>query len=268
MNLEDKYNKLQEIIEDLGALVIGFSGGVDSALLAKVSYDVLGDDAVAVTAEAPIYTEQELEQAKKMAAEIGIKHQIVSIKADLMAEIKANPKDRCYHCKRKIFSQVKEFAAKRPAADGTNVDDLGDYRPGLRAIEELEIRSPLKEAGLNKKEIRSLSKQLGLSTWDYPSLTCLATRFPYGEEITADKLELLEQAEIYLQQLGFEQLRVRYHGDLARIEVAPAERKKFFDLDILDQVQQELEELGFDYVTMDVGGYQTGKMNKTLKNDD
>lgn len=265
MNLEEKYEKLKEIIEDLGQLVIGFSGGVDSSLLAKVSYDVLGDDALAVTAKAPIYAQHEIEQAKKMAAEIGINHQVVSIEADLMDVVKDNPTDRCYHCKKTIFFQVKDFAGERPVADGTNVDDLGDYRPGMKAIEELEVHSPLKEAGLNKTEIRQLSKELGLSTWEFPSTTCLATRFPYGEEITAEKLDLLEEAENYLHQLGFEQLRVRYHGDLARIEVAPAERSKFFAVDKLDQINQKLQELGFEYVTMDLGGYQTGKMNKLIE---
>jgi uncharacterized protein len=264
MNLEAKYNKLQQIIADLGSIVIGFSGGVDSTLLSKVSYDVLGDDALALTANAPIYAEQEIEQAKKMAQEIGINHQVVSIEGDLMGLVRSNPTDRCYHCKSKIFSQVKDFAGARPVADGTNVDDLGDYRPGLKAIEELEVHSPLKEAGLNKAEIRKLSKKLGLSSWDDPSLTCLATRFPYGEEITEEKLEMLEEAEIYLYNLGFEQLRVRYHGDLARIEVAPEERDKFFALDKLDEINQKLQDLGFDYVTMDLEGYQTGKMNKTI----
>ena len=268
MNLQAKYDKLQAIIKDLGAIVIGFSGGVDSTLLAKVSYDLLGDDALAVTAQAPIYADEEIEQAKKMAQEIGISHQVVSIEDDLMSVVGDNPTDRCYHCKKKIFSQVKEFAGDRPVADGTNIDDLGDYRPGLEAIEELEINSPLKEAGLTKAEIRELSKELGLSTWDYPSITCLATRFPYGEKITADKLKMLEEAEIYLRELGFEQLRVRYHGELARIEVAPEERSKFFDLAKLDQIEDKFKEFGFDYVTMDLGGYQTGKMNKSLTEDE
>ena len=267
MNLEEKYEQLKEIIADLGQIVIGFSGGVDSSLLAQVSYDVLGDDALAVTAKAPIYAQSEIEQAQKMAEEIGINHQVVSIEADLMAVVKDNPTDRCYHCKKTIFSQVKDFAGDRPVADGTNVDDLGDYRPGMKAIDELDVYSPLKEAGLNKTEIRQLSQQLGLSTWDFPSITCLATRFPYGEEITAEKLELLEAAEEYLFGLGFEQLRVRYHGDLARIEVAPKERIKFFAEDKLDQINQKLQELGFEYVTMDLGGYQTGKMNKSIEEE-
>lgn len=264
MDLTAKYNKLKEIIADLEEIVIGFSGGVDSSLLAKVSYDVLGENAVAVTATAPIYSHREIKQAQKMAEEIGIRHQLVSIEADLMETIKDNPTDRCYYCKKKIFSQVKEFAGDWVVADGTNVDDLGDYRPGLKAVKELEVHSPLKEAGLNKAEIRRLSQELGLSSWNLPSTTCLATRFPYGEEITSDKLESLEKAEVYLHQLGFEQLRVRYHGEIARIEVAPEERAKFFDLDKLDQINQKLQEFGFDYVTMDVGGYQTGKMNKSV----
>ncbi len=266
MDLTAKHNKLKEIIADLEEIVIGFSGGVDSSLLAKVSYDVLGDNALAVTAVAPIYSSREIKRAKKMAEEIGIQHQLVSIKSDLMEVVKDNPTDRCYHCKKMIFSQVKDFAGDWLVVDGTNVDDLGDYRPGMEAIEELEVHSPLKEAGLSKAEIRRLSKQLGLSSWGLPSTTCLATRFPYGEEITSDKLELLEKAESYLQQLGFEQLRVRYHGEIARIEVAPEERNKFFALDKLDQINQQLQEFGFDYVTMDLGGYQTGKLNKSVGN--
>ena len=263
MNLEDKHERLKEIIADLGQIVIGFSGGVDSSLLAQVSHNVLGDNAVAVTAKSPIHPQQELEQAQKMAEETGIRHQFLSLDEELMAEIEDNPTDRCYYCKRKIFTHLQEFAGNWPLADGTNVDDLGDYRPGMKAIDELEVHSPLKEAELSKSEIRELSQKLGLSTWDLPSTTCLATRLPYGEEITEEKLELIEAAEIYLQQLGFEQLRVRYHGEVARIEVAPEERSKFFAEDKLDQINNKLQELGFEYVTMDLGGYQTGKMNKS-----
>ncbi|MFO7818851.1 MAG: ATP-dependent sacrificial sulfur transferase LarE [Halanaerobacter sp.] len=262
MDLTAKYNRLQDIIAELEKVVIAFSGGVDSALLAKVAYDVLGANAIAVTAKAPIHAEEEIRQAKKMAQEIGIGHQILEIDGALMEEIKDNPSDRCYYCKHKIFTHLQEFAGDCAVIDGTNADDVGDYRPGAQAIEELGVRSPLQEAKLNKAEVRQLSKRLDLSTWDFPSTTCLATRFPYGEEISQEKLDLVERAEDYLRQLGFEELRVRYHCEVARIEVALEEQTKFFNLDRMEEINQKLQEFGFDYVALDLGGYQTGKLNK------
>ncbi|GAB6099966.1 ATP-dependent sacrificial sulfur transferase LarE [Halanaerocella petrolearia] len=267
MNLEEKYEELQRIIKELGNVIIGFSGGVDSTLLSKVSYDLLGDKALAVTAKAPIYSIREIKQAKKVAKEIGINHKVAEIDAELMDRVTDNPSDRCYLCKSKIFSQVKELAnTEQQVVDGTNVDDLDDYRPGMKAIKELEVRSPLKEAQLNKDEIRKLSKKLGLSTWDDPSFTCLATRFPYGEKITREKIERAEEAELYLMdEFGFEQLRVRYHdGEMARIEVTPEERKKFFELGLMDEVSQKLKEIGFNYVALDLAGYRTGSMNEAI----
>lgn len=263
MNLTAKYNKLQEIIDDLGKVVIAFSGGADSSLLAKVAHDRLGDDAVAVTAQTPIHASYELEQAKDVAREIGIEHKILSLGEDLMDEIADNPTDRCYYCKRKIFTEVMDCAEDFSVVDGTNADDQGDYRPGMKAIDELEVDSPLQEAGLTKEEVRKLSKRLDLSTWDFPSTTCLATRIPYGEKITAAKLELVEKSEDFLIELGFEQVRVRYHGEVARIEVAPQEQTRFFNLDRMEEVNQQLQEFGFNYVALDLGGYETGKLNKS-----
>lgn len=270
MELKEKYEKLRNIIKNLDKVAIAFSGGVDSTLLAKVCYDVLGENALAITAIAPIHPDREIKDAYKLSETIGIRFETIRFDESDIEEFKHNPWDRCYICKTKIFSKIKEIAKKmgiNNVVDGSNSDDLKDYRPGLKALSELGVISPLKEAGMTKADIRQLSKELGLSTWDKPALACLATRIPYGEEITEEKLKMIEESESYLEKLGFKQFRLRYHGDLARIEVAPEERTKLFDLALMDQISEELKKIGFTFVTMELSGYKTGSMNKGKQNN-
>ncbi|MCK8816127.1 ATP-dependent sacrificial sulfur transferase LarE [Natroniella sulfidigena] len=267
MNLDQKYQKLQNIITELGSVVIAFSGGVDSTFLSKVCKDVLGDNAVAVTARSSTYPEREFKEAKELAEEIGIEQVVIISEETEVDGFANNPPDRCYYCKHELFSKVEEVAKERNikyVLDGSNYDDLQDFRPGMKAAEELEVVSPLKEAELTKDDIRELSKRLGLPTWNKPAFACLSSRFPYGEEINEEKLSMVEQAEDYLIELGFKQFRVRHHEQIARIEVAPEERKKFFELEVMDQISAKLKEIGFTYVTLDLAGYRPGSMNEVL----
>ncbi|MCK8826160.1 ATP-dependent sacrificial sulfur transferase LarE [Natroniella acetigena] len=271
MNLEQKYKKLQDIIKGLGSVAIAFSGGVDSTFLSKVCKDVLGDNAVAVTARSSTYPEREFKEAEQLAEEIGIEQVVIVSEETEVDGFANNPPDRCYYCKHELFSKVEEVARERNikyVLDGSNYDDLQDFRPGMKAAEELEVVSPLKEAELTKDDIRALSKRLGLPTWDKPAFACLSSRFPYGEEINVKKLSMVEQAEDYLIELGFEQFRVRHHEEIARIEVAPEERKKFFELEAMDQISAKLREVGFTYVTLDLTGYRSGSMNEVLDESD
>lgn len=267
MNIDDKYKKLKEIIRSMGSLAIAYSGGVDSNFLAKVAYEVLGEKAIAITLRAALHSVSEMDEAEELAIDIGIRR-IVLVEDVLSNDVfKYNPPDRCYHCKKLIFSMIKQTAEKEGyiyVADGSNIDDIKDYRPGMKAIAELNVRSPLKEAELTKEEIRELSKRLGLKTWDKPAFACLATRFPYGEEITEQMLRAIELAESYLKENGFNQYRVRCHKNMARIEVPPNDRIKFFDLEFMDKVVKEFKGYGFKYVSLDMEGYRMGSMNETL----
>lgn len=265
MTFDEKYKKLKENIKKLGSVAIAFSGGVDSTLLAKVCKDVLGHKAIAITVFAPMHSSREIQEALVFGKKIGIKHNVIKFSEIDIDGFKENPMDRCYICKKKIFSDIKKEAEKygiKYVVDGSNMDDLQDYRPGLKAIEELEVISPLKEAGLTKEDIRYLSKKLELPTWNKPAFACLVSRIPYGEEITKKKLNMIEKSEDYLREIGFRQYRVRCHGDISRIEVAPEERTKFFHIGVLDGINNKFKELGFSYVSMDLEGYKMGKMNK------
>ncbi len=267
MNLEEKYDKLKEIIKDLESVAVAFSGGVDSTFLTKVSYDVLGDDAVAVTAKSSTYPSREFKEAKELAEQIGIEQLVFTSEETDIDGFANNPPNRCYFCKHELFSKVEKLVLDRDinyVLDGSTFDDLDDFRPGMKAADELGVVSPLKDAKLRKDEIRELSKKLDLPTWDKPDMACLSSRFPYGEEITEAKLAMVEKAENFLRDLGFRQLRVRHHGEIARVEVAPKEREKFFELKVMDQVATKLKEIGFDYVTMDLAGYRMGSMNEVL----
>ena len=261
----DKYTALREYIASLGSVAVAFSGGVDSTLLLRVAHDVLGAKAVAVTMSSSLFPHRELDEAQAFCKSIGAEQIILHIDELAIDGFRDNPPDRCYLCKRALFTRLQAVARERGLAhviEGSNVDDVGDYRPGLRAISELGIKSPLRHAGLTKEEIRALSRELGLPAWDKPSYACLASRFVYGERITPEKLAMVERAENFLLSLGFRQMRVRLHGMLARVELLPEDFGKFIEL--REQIYAELKGLGFSYVTLDVKGYRTGSMNDPL----
>lgn len=263
--IDEKYEVLKENIRAMGSVAVAYSSGVDSTLVLWAAHEALGEKAVAFTATSTIYPPYETSEAKEFCEERGIKHVLAPVKPLEIDGYANNPTDRCYHCKKAIFSSLIEAAHESGLAqvvDGTNKDDTGTYRPGMRALAELDVRSPLKEVGLGKAEIREISHRLGLPTWQKPSFACLMTRFEYGEHVDERKLEMVGQAELYLLSEGFRQLRVRYHaGDIARIELAPAEFARMFEAGENERVEAALKELGFEFVTLDLGGYATGKMN-------
>lgn len=262
-HLAAKISTLQKTIQTYEKSAIAFSGGVDSTFLAKICYETLGQNALAITADTPFMARTEIADAVQMAEHIGIRHQLVQL-TDIGDDILANPKDRCYWCKTAVFNKLWEITVSEGLEyllDGTNLDDLDDYRPGLKALSELNVKSPLQEAGFTKADIRQASKQMKLPTWEKPSLACLASRIPYDQPITPEKLGRVEKAEAFLQKKGIHQLRVRDHDEIARIEVSPDERVHFFSTEVLDEVSQYLKKLGFRYVALDMEGYRTGKLN-------
>ena len=265
--LLEKKAKLEDYLRGLGSVAVAFSSGVDSTFLLKVAHDVLGNRAIAVTASAGSFPAREQQEAESFCEDEGIR-QIV-IDADVMSieGFRDNPPDRCYLCKREIFSQLIRAAADAGfpnVIEGSNKDDESDYRPGMRAIAELHVRSPLRELGFTKADIRELSRRMGLPTWRKQSFACLATRFVYGEPITAKGLAMVDQAEQYLLDREFHNVRVRVHGDIARIEVNRAEIPLLVQPEIADELRAHFESLGFRYVTLDLGGYEPGSMNKPL----
>ena len=268
--LRIKEQNLKKQLQSLGRLAVAFSGGVDSTFLLKEAHEVLGDQVLAVTACSAFIPERERKEAIDFCQREGIRHILCSI--DILAEerVAENPRDRCYLCKKEIFSQLIEAAGMEGIehlAEGSNVDDLSDYRPGLRAIAELGVLSPLQKAGLTKAEIRQLSRQHGLATWEKPSFACLASRFVYGERITEERLAMVDQAEQFLLEQGLRQFRVRIHGTLARIEVLPEEFSRVMDEKMRSAITEKLSEIGFSYVTLDLQGYRTGSMNEVLENN-
>ncbi|ADQ07240.1 PP-loop domain protein [Caldicellulosiruptor hydrothermalis 108] len=266
--LQEKYEKLKNYIKSLGSLAIAYSGGVDSTFLVKVAYDVLGDRVIAVTATSSTYPKRELNDAITFIKQIGAKHIVIESEELEIEGFNKNPVDRCYYCKKELFEKIWKVAKAHGieyVADGSNFDDLNDFRPGMKAACELNVVSPLKVAGLTKEDIRKLSKELGLPTWDKPAFACLSSRIPYGERITKEKLSMIEKAEEYLLGLGFKQVRVRYHQDkLARIEIGKDEMEKFLDIKLIESVRNKFKELGFLYITLDLEGYRTGSMNLSL----
>jgi len=257
---ERKLEKLRDIVKNLDSAIIAFSGGVDSSFLAKVCYDVLGGKCVAVTAVSETYPREDLESAKRIAKLVGIRHLIIRTNEMKNKKFSSNPKDRCYYCKTELFSELRKLAKRmkiKNIADGTNADDLKDFRPGLRAKEELGVTSPLALAGLNKTEIRKFLKDSGLPTHDKPSSPCLASRIPFDSEITLQKIKSIEDAESAIRKLGYKIVRVRHHGDIARIEIGD----KKVDLKKLKTVSERIKKFGFKYVALDLDGYRTGSLN-------
>jgi uncharacterized protein len=267
LQLDNKLNKLKNILGNMDSALIAYSGGVDSTFLLKVAYDVMGEKVLAVTANSEVQSENEIKEASDIIADIGARYLVIETNEMQDENYKANAIDRCYHCKKILFSDLIKVAEEQNIdfiLEGSNADDLSDYRPGLKAIEELKIRSPLKEADLTKDEIRSLSKSMGLPTWNKPAFACLASRIPYGTEITNDKLRRVDKAEFYLRSLGFYQVRVRDHGDIARIEVLSSEFEKLFSNGLIEEITANFKEIGYLYVTLDLEGYKTGSMNKVI----
>lgn len=265
--MQNKLNILKNHIRQMESIAVAFSGGVDSSLLLKVAHEMLKEKTIAVTARSLTYPEREFLEAVDFARKIGIKHVIITSEELDIEGFSDNPVNRCYLCKQELFSKIMEVAREngiKYVVDGSNMDDIGDYRPGMQALKELGVISPLKEAGMGKDDIRTLSKEMGLPAWDKPAFACLSSRFPYGHKITREKLQSVDKAEQYLIDLGFKQVRVRHHGDTARIEVSAHERGKFFDASLMDKIYETFRQLGFVYVTLDLKGYRTGSMNEVI----
>lgn len=265
--LLDKYEQLKDYLKSIGSVAVAYSSGVDSTFLLFTAKEALGDKVLAITASSCFVPVREQSEAVEFCKRMEIRHQVCQFDELSIEGIAQNPKNRCYICKYALFSEflrVAEQEGMNAVLEGSNLDDNGDYRPGLQAVAELGILSPLRHIGFTKEEIRILSKYLDLPTWDKPSYACLASRFVYGETITEEKLSMIDRAEQLLIDLGFNQMRVRIHGTMARIEVMPGEFEKLILDDIRNQITRAFKDYGFDYVTMDLTGYRTGSMNEVL----
>ena len=269
--MSDKQEELEKLLESYKRVAVAFSSGVDSTYLLKMAQKVLGENVIAVTASSCSFPKRELEEAKTFCRENGIRHIVVESEELDIDGFRQNPKNRCYLCKHELFEKIRSIAKENgieTVVEASNTDDDGDYRPGLVAVKELGIESPLRHVGLSKKEIREYSKELGLPTWNKQSFACLSSRFVYGETISEEKLAMVDQAEQLLLDMGFHQLRVRIHDKLARIEVQPSEFEKIMQEENRTKIFHELKQYGFTYVTLDLQGYRTGSMNETLSDEE
>lgn len=265
--LLDKYGRLKDYLASLGSVAVAFSSGVDSTFLLYAAKEALGDHAIAVTASSCSFPERELKEAKEYCKKMGIRHFVIKSEELEIEGFSHNPKNRCYLCKHELFEKIGALAKEQginEIAEGSNLDDNGDYRPGLQAVAELGVKSPLRHIGFTKQEIRELSRYLNIPTWNKQSFACLSSRFPYGDLINEKKLKMVDRAEQLLLDMGFHQLRVRIHGDVARIELLPEEFPKFMEEKTRLSVYKKFKEYGFSYVTLDVLGYRMGSMNETL----
>ncbi len=270
MDLDEKLGLLICNLGSLDSLAVAFSGGVDSSFLLKIAHDLLGKKLLAVIISSRTFPRRELQEAVDFVHALKINYQVIEADNLEIEGFTDNPNNRCYLCKRDLFTLVWKVAEENnisSVADGSNADDVRDYRPGMAALRELGVISPLLEVALSKADIRQLSKRMQLKTWDKPAAACLASRFAYGEKISREKLKMVELAEDYLLDLGFKQVRVRIHDELARIEVAPEERMTLFNEEKLDQINHKFKEIGFTYTSLDLAGYRTGSMNETSKAD-
>lgn len=265
--LLDKYDRLKDYLASFGSVAVAFSSGVDSTFLLYAAKEALGDHAIAVTASSCSFPERELKEAKEYCQKMGIRHFVIKSEELEIEGFSHNPKNRCYLCKHELFEKIGALAKEQginEIAEGSNLDDNGDYRPGLQAVAELGVKSPLRHIGFTKQEIRELSQYLNIPTWNKQSFACLSSRFPYGDLINEKKLKMVDRAEQLLLDMGFHQLRVRIHGDVARIELLPDEFPKFMEEKTRLSVYKKFKEYGFSYVTLDVLGYRMGSMNETL----
>jgi uncharacterized protein len=262
-----KFENLQDILKSMKKVLVAFSGGVDSTFLLKVAQDVLGLDVLAVIASSATYPASEQQEALRIAEELKVEYKVIHTKELDDPNFRDNPPERCYFCKKELFSRLKEIAVEENiphVCDGSNFEDTFDFRPGSKAAQELDVRSPLKEAGLGKNEIRVLSKKLGLSTWDKPAMACLSSRFPYFTSIDNESLRKIDAAEEYLRTKGLSQLRVRHHGQVARIEIDPKDFSVIMEKKTREEIVENLRNIGYQYITLDLTGYRTGSMNEPI----
>lgn len=265
---EEKEKRLKGLLRGYGSVVVAFSGGADSSYLLYIAQLVLKDKVLAVTAQSSLYPQHHLKRAKDFTHRYGIAHTVIATNELASPQFRSNPPSRCYYCKIELFTRLKEIAAEKGynvVVDGSNLDDTSDFRPGLKAAQELKVLSPLIDVGIIKDEVRYLSRKAGLPTWNFPSSACLASRFPYHTTITGEKLKAVNQGEDFLRKLGFQQVRVRHHGDVARIEVLSSEIPRFLASLVVEKVVKKLKSLGYKYITLDLQGYRTGSMNEVLK---